>query len=91
MEGASKIEGASYILKVRIMRTTILGSNVTPPYNGLNIRIPIIIPIQGRRFMNQRSMFEGSHVLYAVTCHAQSKQRVLAKHQSRVSGFGFRA
>ena len=27
----------------------------TPPFQGLNIRIPIIIPIRGRGFVNQGS------------------------------------
>ena len=31
--------------------------NNTPPFKGLNIRIPIIIPIKGGGFMNQRSGF----------------------------------
>ena len=29
--------------------------NEPPPFKGLNIRIPIMIPIKGRRFINQRS------------------------------------
>ena len=30
-------------------------SNNPPPFKGLNIRIPIVLPIQGRGFTNQGS------------------------------------
>ena len=29
--------------------------NKPPPFKGLNIRMPIIIPMKGRRFVNQGS------------------------------------
>ena len=29
--------------------------NEPPPFKGLNIRIPIITPVNGRRFINQGS------------------------------------
>ena len=29
--------------------------NKPPPFKGLNIRVPIIIPIKGRVFINHRS------------------------------------
>ena len=31
--------------------------NKPPPFKGLNIRIPIIVPVQGRGFVNQGSTF----------------------------------
>ena len=33
--------------------------NKPPPFKGLPIRIPIIIPIKGRGFINQGSGFRG--------------------------------
>ena len=29
--------------------------STSPPFNGLNIRIPIIIPVKGKGFISQRS------------------------------------
>ena len=34
-----------------------------PPFKGLNIRIPIIIPIQGRGLVNQGSTLPLMHIL----------------------------
>ena len=46
--------------------------NEPPPFKGLTIRIPIIIPIQGRGFINQGSTKNSSGFSQA----ARSKSRV---------------
>ena len=47
------------------METTIYGLelriNKPPPLKGLNLRIPIIIPIKGREFILQGSAGEGPY------------------------------
>ena len=37
--------------------------NKPPPFKGLHIRIPTIIPIKGRGFINQGSGLDGKDVL----------------------------
>ena len=45
--------------------------NKPPPFKGLNIRIPIIMPIKGRGFINQGSGLPGSgRILIAIKVFA---------------------
>ena len=48
------------------METTIGTVNKLPPFQGLNIRNPIIIPVKGRGFINQRSTLNPRLGRYAV-------------------------
>ena len=59
--------------------------NKSPPFKGLNVRIPIIIPIKGRGFMNQGSRLGFRVKGYSVGVLASARREEPQKMSKKVS------